>query len=148
MGVLGNRAIPTCNNSGMTNTSDVALVTTRDVALAATRDVALATTRYAEFAVAARMLASQAHRHGLKPPGFRSPPRVIGVDRSLRRINGGVVVSVLLRGRPFVAVLSDMVEGVVVANRLVGREAEIARTVLWASVESLLVSDEAQTRVA
>ncbi|MDP4736107.1 MAG: hypothetical protein NWR84_05125, partial [Ilumatobacteraceae bacterium] len=85
---------------------------------------------------------------GLKPPGFRSPPRAIGVDRSLRRINGGVVVSVLLRGRPFVAVLSDMVEGVVVANRLIGREAEIARTVLWASVESLLVSDEAQTRVA
>ena len=100
------------------------------------------------IAVAARVLASQAHRHGLKPPGFRSPPRVIGVDRSLRRINGGVVVSVLLRGRPFVAVLSDMVEGVVVANRLIGREAEIARTVLWASVESLLVSDEAQTRVA
>ena len=132
----------------MTSTSSVALARTRDVELARTRNVALATTRYAEFAVAARVLASQAHRHGLKPPGFRSPPRVIGVDRSLRRINGGVVVSVLLRGRPFVAVLSDMVEGVVVANRLTGREAEIARTVLWASVESLLVSDEAQTRVA
>ena len=116
--------------------------------MTSTSDIALATTRYAEFAVAARVLASQARRHGLKPPGFRSPPRVIGVDRSLRRINGGVVVSVLLRGRPFVAVLSDMVEGVVVANRLIGREAEIARTVLWASVESLLVSDEAQTRVA
>ena len=132
----------------MTSTSSVALARTRDVELARTRNVALATTRYAEFAVAARVLASQAHRHGLKPPGFRSPPRVSGVDRSLRRINGGVVVSVLLRGRPFVAVLSDMVEGVVVANRLTGREAEIARTVLWASVESLLVSDEAQTRVA
>ncbi|MFM7258423.1 MAG: hypothetical protein ACKO1E_07510 [Acidimicrobiaceae bacterium] len=132
----------------MTSTSDMALASTRDVALASTRDIALVSTRYAEFAVAARVLASQAHRHGLKPPGFRSPPRVIGVDRSLRRINGGVVVSVLLRGRPFVAVLSDMVEGVVVANRLIGRDAEIARTVLWASVESLLVSDEAQTRVA
>ena len=140
MGVFDNRAIPICNTSPMTSTSDIAL--------ASTRDVALASTRYAEFAVAARVLASQAHRHGLKPPGFRSPPRAIGVDRSLRRINGGVVVSVLLRGRPFVAVLSDMVEGVVVANRLIGREAEIARTVLWASVESLLVSDEAQTRVA
>ena len=41
-----------------------------------------------------------------------------------------------------------MIEGVVAANRLVAREAEIVRTVLWASVESLLVSDEAQTRVA
>jgi len=124
------------------------MTSTGDIALASTRDFSLASTRYAEFAMAARVLASQAHRHGLKPPGFRSPPRVIGVDRSLRRINGGVVVSVLLRGRPFVAVLSDMVEGVVVANRLIGREAEIARSVLWASVESLLVSDEAQTRVA
>ena len=124
------------------------MTSTGDIALASTRDFSLASTRYAEFAMAARVLASQAHRHGLKPPGFRSPPRVIGVDRSLRRINCGVVVSVLLRGRPFVAVLSDMVEGVVVANRLIGREAEIARTVLWASVESLLVSDEAQTRVA
>ena len=124
------------------------MTSTSNIALAGTRDITLATTRYAEFAVAARMLASQAHRHGLKPPGFRSPPRAIGVDRSLRRINGGVVVSVLLRGRPFVAVLGDMIEGVVAANRLVTREAEIVRTVLWASVESLLVSDEAQTRVA
>ena len=132
----------------MTSTSDIANATTRDIALVSTRDIALASTRYAEFAVAARVLASQAHRHGLKPPGFRSPPRAIGVDRSLRRINGGVVVSVLLRGRPFVAVLGDMIEGVVAANRLVAREAEIVRTVLWASVESLLVSDEAQTRVA
>ena len=132
----------------MTSTSDIALASTRDIALVSTRDIALASTRYAEFAVAARVLASQAHRHGLKPPGFRSPPRAIGVDRSLRRINGGVVVSVLLRGRPFVAVLGDMIEGVVAANRLVAREAEIVRTVLWASVESLLVSDEAQTRVA
>ena len=132
----------------MTSTSDIANASNRDIALATTRDFVLATTRYAEFAVAARVLASQAHRHGLKPPGFRSPPRAIGVDRSLRRINGGVVVSVLLRGRPFVAVLGDMIEGVVAANRLVAREAEIVRTVLWASVESLLVSDEAQTRVA
>jgi len=74
--------------------------------------------------------------------------RIVGVDRSLRRINNGVVVSVLLRGRPFVAVLSDMIEGVVAANRLAGREAEIARTVLWQSVEMLLVSDEGETRVA
>ena len=132
----------------MTSTSDIANASNRDIALATTRDFVLATTRYAEFAVAARVLASQAHRHGLKPPGFRSPPRALGVDRSLRRINGGVVVSVLLRGRPFVAVLGDMIEGVVAANRLVAREAEIVRTVLWASVESLLVSDEAQTRVA
>jgi hypothetical protein len=108
----------------------------------------LVTVRYAQFAGAARILASQAHRHGLCPPGFRSPPRIVGVDRSLRRFNNRVVVSVLLRGRPFVAVLSDMIEGVVVANELTGRNAENARTFLWSSVESLLVSDEPQTRVA
>ena len=131
-----------------TQVKSSALVSTRDSALVSTRDSSLVSTRYIQFAGAARMLASKAHRHGLKPPGFRSPPRIVGVDRSLRRINDGVVVSVLLRGRPFVAVLSDMVEGVLAANRLTGRDAEIARTVLWASVESLLISDEAETRVA
>ena len=107
-----------------------------------------ATTYYAQFAGAARTLATQAHRHGLSPPGFRSPPRIVGVDRSLRRYKNGVVVSVLLRGRPFVAVLSDMIEGVVAANKLTGRDAEIARTVLWSSVEAHLIPDESQTRVA
>lgn len=105
-------------------------------------------TYYAQFAGAARMLATQAHRHGLRPPGFRSPPRIVGIDRSLRRYKNGVVVSVLLRGRPFVAVLSDMIEGVVAANKLTGRDAEIARTVLWSSVEAHLIPDGAQTRVA
>jgi len=37
---------------------------------------------------------------------------------------------------------------VVAANRLVGREAETARTVLWSGVESLMIADEARTRVA
>ncbi len=54
----------------------------------------------------------------------------------------------VLRGRPFVAVLADMIEGIVVANELTGRDAENVRTFLWSSVESLLISDEAQTRVA
>jgi len=120
----------------------------QDTTLANSRDSNLVSTHYAQFASAARILASQAHRHGLRPPGFRSPPRIVGVDRSLRRFNNRVVVSVLLRGRPFVAVLSDMVEGVVAANQLTGRNAENARTVLWSSVESHLLPDAAQTRVA
>ena len=119
-----------------------------DTPLANSRDSNLVSTHYAQFASAARILASQAHRHGLRPPGFRSPPRIVGVDRSLRRFNNRVVVSVLLRGRPFVAVLSDMVEGVVAANQLTGRNAENARTVLWSSVESHLLPDATQTRVA
>ncbi len=120
----------------------------QDTTLANSRDSNLVSTHYAQFASAARILASQAHRHGLRPPGFRSPPRIVGVDRSLRRFNNRVVVSVLLRGRPFVAVLSDMVEGVVAANQLTGRNAENARTVLWSSVESHLLPDATQTRVA
>jgi hypothetical protein len=119
-----------------------------DTPLANSRDSNLVSTHYAQFASAARILASQAHRHGLRPPGFRSPPRIVGVDRSLRRFNNRVVVSVLLRGRPFVAVLSDMIEGVVAANQLTGRNAENARTVLWSSVESHLLPDATQTRVA
>ena len=122
--------------------------TTHVSRLVESRDTTLVPVRYAQFASAARIIASQAHRHGLYPPGFRSPPRIVGVDRSLRRLNNRVVVSVLLRGRPFVAVLANMIEGVVVANELTGRNAENARTFLWSSVESLLVSDEAQTRVA
>ena len=122
--------------------------TTHVSRLVESRDTTLVPVRYAQFASAARIIASQAHRHGLYPPGFRSPPRIVGVDRSLRRLNNRVVVSVLLRGRPFVAVLADMIEGVVVANELTGRNAENARSFLWSSVESLLVSDEPQTRVA
>ena len=37
--------------------------------------------------------------------------RLVGVDRTLRRRGGGAVVSVRLRGRPWPAVLADMIEG-------------------------------------
>jgi len=43
---------------------------------------------------------------------------------------GGVVVAVAVRGRPFVDVVADMVEGVVVANGLQGVAATRVRTVL------------------
>lgn len=69
-------------------------------------------------------------------PGFRSPPRLAGVDRSLRRRHdGSATIAVVLRGRPWPAVLADLVEGVVVANRLTGPEADRARSALWAAVE-------------
>lgn len=87
------------------------------------------------FAEAARLLATEARRRGLTPPAFRSPPRVAGVDRSLRRrADGGATVAVALRSRPFEAVLGDMVEGVIVANRLSGPDATRARTALWEAV--------------
>jgi hypothetical protein len=84
------------------------------------------------FAAAARALGLEARRRGLDVPGFRSPPRLPGVERSLRRrADGGATVSVGLRDRPWAAVLADMVEGVVAANRLEGGEADRCRAALW-----------------
>ncbi len=88
-----------------------------------------------QFAAAARALGAAARQRGLTVPGFRSPPRVKGAERTLRRTPGGAAtVAVRLRGRPFAAVVADMVEGVVVANRLDGTEATRVRTALWAAV--------------
>ena len=89
------------------------------------------------FAAAARALGRVAHERGLMVPGFRSPPRLDGVERSVRRrADGAATVSVLLRGRPWVAVLADMIEGVVVVNDLDGAAATRCRTALWAQIES------------
>ncbi|MGH9137467.1 MAG: hypothetical protein ACRD0G_10530 [Acidimicrobiales bacterium] len=86
------------------------------------------------FAAAARTLGDAARRQGLLPPSFRSPPRVKDAVRTLLRRADGVVVAVAVHRRPWAAVLSDLVEGVVVANRLDGPAAERARQVLWSAV--------------
>jgi hypothetical protein len=68
-------------------------------------------------------------------PAFRSPPRLEGVARSLRRRpDGHATIAVVVRGRPWAAVLADMVEGVIVANHLHGADADRARARLWAAV--------------
>lgn len=87
-----------------------------------------------QFATAARALATAARARDLVVPGFRSPPRLADAERSLRRWPGGATVAVRLHGRPFVAVLADMIEGVLVANRLDGTQATRVRTVLWDAV--------------
>lgn len=89
------------------------------------------------FAAAARALGHTARRLELKVPGFRSPPRLADSDRSLRRRpDGGAMVSVRLKGRPWMAVVSDMIEGVVAANELHGPAADAARRELWLSLEA------------
>jgi hypothetical protein len=70
------------------------------------------------FSALARALAAEARQRGLEAPGFRSPPRLAGVARSIRRSPGGAVVAVRIRDREVDAVAADMVDGVVVANRL------------------------------
>lgn len=90
-----------------------------------------------EFAAAARTLTREARRRGLVGPSFRCPPRLVGVDRSIRRRPDGAVVAIRLQGRPRSAVIADMIEGVVVANGLTSPAADRARTELWAALESV-----------
>ena len=92
------------------------------------------------FATAARALGDVARGRGLVVPAFRSPPRVLDADRTIRRRHdGSATVSVRLGGRPWPAVLGDMVEGIVVANQLAGADAMRARAVLWAAVDGEMV---------
>lgn len=80
------------------------------------------------------MLGGEARRRSLVVPGFRCPPRIVGVDRSIRHHRNGVVVAVRVKGRPFVAVLADMIEGVIAANQLRPPEADRLRSELWTVV--------------
>jgi hypothetical protein len=87
----------------------------------------------------ARSLAQAARRHGVRAPTFRSPPRHVGLTRTIqRRRDGGATVAVVLRGRPWPAVVADMIEGVVAYNGLTGARADRLRTALWASVADAL----------
>ena len=83
------------------------------------------------FATAARILGREARERGLVVPGYRCPPRVVGADRTLRRFDGGAIVAVRVKGRPWVAVLADMIEGLVVANRLAPPSADRLRDEMW-----------------
>ena len=85
------------------------------------------------FAAAARRLADEARRRGLVVPAFRSPPRLPGVHRSIRRRpDGAAVVAVRVHGRSLEAVVTDMVEGVLAANRRSPRGSEHRQALLVA----------------
>ncbi len=87
------------------------------------------------FAAAARRLAAACRSHDLAAPAFRSPPRLPGRARSIRRRpDGSAVVAVAVRDRQFAEVAADMVEGVLVANRLAGPAAQALRAALLAAV--------------
>jgi len=102
------------------------------------------------FATAARVLGREARARGLDVPGFRSPPRLEGADRTLRRRMRGGTVAVRIRGRPWAAVLADMIEGVLVVNGVAGVEADALRGALWEAVGEALASStvEVPARVA
>ena len=87
------------------------------------------------FARVVRALAAAARAEGLRAPSFRTPPNVQGAVRTVRhRGDGTTTVAVAVKERPWPAVLADLVEGVVVANRLRGPAADRARAALWAAV--------------
>lgn len=87
------------------------------------------------FAATVRTIGQAARACGLVAPAFRSPPGIAGADRTVRRRrDGGVTVAVVVRGRPSQAVVADLIEGVIVANRLTGAEATRVRTRLWEAV--------------
>jgi hypothetical protein len=92
--------------------------------------------RSLRFAETARVLGETTRRAGLVVPSFRSPPKVLGRDRTIRRrADGSVSVAVALGGRPFVAVVADMIEGTVAANRLPAGDADRVRRELWLALE-------------
>ena len=88
-----------------------------------------------DFGTAARSLVRASHLRGLVVPVFASPPPRADLDRSIRRRNGSPVVSIRLRGRPRAAVLADMIEGIVVANRLEAARADLVRSALWLAID-------------
>jgi hypothetical protein len=88
------------------------------------------------FARAVQAVTTTARGLGLVVPGFRSPPRLVGVHRSIKRWPGGATVAVVVRDRPWAAVQSDLVEGVVAANRLTSPAADRARSALWLALEA------------
>jgi hypothetical protein len=88
-----------------------------------------------QFSTACRALSSAARAAGLLAPSFRSPPGVEGATRTIRRRSrSSVVLAVAIHGRPTEAVLSDLVEGVVVANGLEPKDALRVRGLLWEAV--------------
>lgn len=87
------------------------------------------------FADVARRLGAAAHANGLAVPAFRCPPRTAGALRTLRRYPGGTVVSVRLRDRAFQAVVGDMVDGVLAANRVAPPDEPRLRAALCAALD-------------
>ncbi len=91
-------------------------------------DVMPKTTSLLVFSRMAESVGLWARTKGMQVPNFQSPPRN-DLMRSLRRHpSGSTTVLVRVRDRATSAVALDLVEGVVVANALVGSAADSARS--------------------
>ncbi len=102
----------------------------------------LATTT--DFARIGRLLTDTAAGDQVEAPGFRSPPRIPGVRRSVtRNRDGSVTVAVVVRDRPVMAVLSDMIDGVVLTSGRQGADARHLYDRLWRVGQDWLTSEQA-----
>ncbi len=90
-----------------------------------------------EFAEAARRLNRACARLGVACPAFRSPGGGSKGRTLRRRSDGSVLVSVLIRQRPAVSVLADMVDGVLAANGMGGEVG--MRDELWGELTGLVL---------
>jgi hypothetical protein len=85
-----------------------------------------------DFAGTARWLASAAHARGLAAPGFRTPPRQAGCNRTIRRYpDGTCLVAVKVKGRLWDDVVDDLIAGILLVNDLHGARAAEVRFDLW-----------------
>lgn len=103
-----------------------------------------------KFTAAARVLAQRVAELDLVVPGFRSPPRIVGVNRTIRRSRDGEggVIAVRLADRPFTSTLGDMIEGVIFLNRLDPVQADYVRAQLWRTMLQFTAETTAARRVA
>lgn len=88
-----------------------------------------------QFSHAVRTLSESARLQGLEVPTFRTPPGRSDAVRTIRRGRRGATVAVRIGDRPWVAVLADLVDGVVAVNGLEGAPAIRCRTALWTALE-------------
>jgi hypothetical protein len=85
-----------------------------------------------DFAGTARWLAAAAHARGLAAPGFRTPPRQAGCNRTVRRYPDGTsLVAVKVKGRLWDDVVDDLIAGILLVNDLHGARAAEVRFGLW-----------------
>jgi hypothetical protein len=76
------------------------------------------TTSSMQYATIVREAGNIARELGLVAPSFQSPPRVVGVDRTIGLSSGRLVVRVRLRDRAPAVVAFDVACGLFAANRV------------------------------
>lgn len=88
-----------------------------------------------DFAGTARWLAAAARARGLQAPGFRTPPRQAGCNRTIRRYpDGTALVAVRVKGRLWDDVVDDLISGILTVNDMHGAQAAEIRYGLWSEL--------------